>query len=432
MRAIKVRNVEIGETARICVPLTGGEIPDLVREAEVAVSTGAEIVEWRADCFEPSGRAADIREYLEEALDALRRAVGETPLLFTFRTFEEGSERRISAKDYEAINRQVISCGKADLIDLEYARDPGHIKGLLSAAKEAGIFVILSHHDFEKTPSENEMLDTFMKMQSLGADITKLAVMPFSCEDVFRLLSVAKKMKTSFADRPFIAIAMGEEGKISRLFADSIGSALTYGAGENSSAPGQIRADLLKEALEKSRSRDLPPVIFLIGFMGSGKSTVGQHLSLLLGYEFVDMDALIEKREKMTIARIFEMEGEPYFRELESKVLKELLKGNKIVVACGGGVVGNSCTGETNKALLGKEKPVVFLRDAIESMFGRIAHDRSRPLAASELRSLEEQFDRLARLYQERLPHYEEAATLIVDGTGKDPYQIAMDILKQI
>ena len=369
---------------------------------------------------------------ISNALDRIRAEIGEIPLLFTFRTFEEGGNRKLAEKEYYMLNRHVVFERKADLIDLECSKDEEKIAELIREARKAGVFVVLSKHDFKDTPSEETMLSSFMDMQNAGADITKLAVMPHDCADVCRLLSAANRMKTEIADRPFIAISMGEEGMISRVFAESIGSSVSYGAGRNASAPGQPQAAELRRLLNEKHAKGLPLRIFLIGFMGSGKSSVGKQLSLLLNYRFVDMDSLLEEREGMPISRIFELSGEEYFREAESRVLKELTEEEGIIVSCGGGTIGNTVSGQRNESVLKGNNEVIFIKDSIESMFGRIAHDKGRPLTGSELRGSEEQYERLAALYRERLPHYERAATWTADGSGKDPYAIAVEILKQL
>ena len=433
IKTVQIRNVDIGEkNTKMCVPLTAHDIEGIVKEAALAVEAGSDLIEWRADCYEPSGGNETLQGTLKEGLLSIRKEIGDLPLLFTLRSFEEGGSRRMSEEEYFSLNQEAISSGIPDLIDLEYTKNREQMELAISEAHNAGMKVILSQHDFLKTPSEKELMERYLGMQSLGADITKQAVMPIDSRDVFRLLSVAKRMKNECADRPFIAISMGEEGMVSRVFAEHIGSAITYAAGENASAPGQIKAAELKKLLTRLRDKGLPPQIFLIGFMGSGKTTVGKHLGLLLQHEFIDMDALIEQREQMTILRIFEMQSEEYFRELEHKTLMELSQREAVVVACGGGVVGNDYTSEKNETSLAQGKTVVFIKDTEESMFGRIAHDKTRPLAASEMRSLEEQFGHLSELYHKRLPYYEQTATITVDAAGKNPYQIAVEVLSQL
>lgn len=433
MKTVNVRNIVIGEgIPKVCIPLTEKDLPGLFEEAKLAAASGADIVEWRADCFDLSAEAEKMSRQISEALERIRQAIGEIPLLFTFRTFEEGGSRPLTEEDYFILNRNVVLEGKADLIDLEYARNEEKVGEVIREARKRGMFVILSQHDFTQTPSEESMIAIYENMQDAGADITKLAVMPHDCADVYKLLSVANIMKTKIADRPFIAISMGEEGMISRVFAESIGSAVSYGAGKNASAPGQLRAGDLRTILDEKHEKGLPKRIFLIGFMGSGKSTVGKHLSLLLRYRFVDMDSLIEEREGMSIPLIFELSGEEYFRNAENSVLKELAVEKHIVVSCGGGLVGNGISGEMNEAVLKGNAAIIFIKDRIESMFGRIAHDKGRPLTGSELRGSEEQFERLAALYEDRLPRYERAATWIADGTDKDPYGIAVEILEHL
>ena len=109
--------------------------------------------------------------------------------------------------------------------------------------------VVASNHDFHKTPAQEEIVSRLKKMQELGADIPKIAVMPQNKKDVLTLLAATEEMATEYADRPIITMSMAGTGVISRLCGEVFGSALTFGAVGKASAPGQMGAEDLKTVL---------------------------------------------------------------------------------------------------------------------------------------------------------------------------------------
>ena len=113
-----------------------------------------------------------------------------------------------------------------------------------------GLGVIVSSHDFEKTPPKEELVSRMEKMQRLGADIAKVAVMPRSGEDVLTLLSATLEMHEHHARVPLITMSMSSAGVLSRLSGEVFGSALTFGAASQVSAPGQIGVRDLKTVLD--------------------------------------------------------------------------------------------------------------------------------------------------------------------------------------
>lgn len=165
--------------------------------------------------------------------------------------------------------------------------------------------------------------------------------------------------------------------------------------------------------------------IVLIGFMGSGKSTLGKELSDKLGLFFFDVDAYIEEKYQREIKEIFAKEGEEAFRRMETEALKEiLLKEEEVLVSTGGGVV----TREENVALL-KEKGLVFyLKAGVETILSRLKGDVSRPLLQSE--DLEK---KIRELMAHREGAYLEAADYVIptDGTSvPDLVEECFQILK--
>jgi shikimate kinase len=116
--------------------------------------------------------------------------------------------------------------------------------------------------------------------------------------------------------------------------------------------------------------------IVLVGFMGTGKSTVGRFLAEKLGWEFIDTDHYIEKQEKMSIAELFNKHGEPYFREIETRSILEIMEKSNQVISTGGGAV----LAEENRRSLKANGFVVALTASLETIIQRVGGDRNRPL----------------------------------------------------
>ncbi len=158
--------------------------------------------------------------------------------------------------------------------------------------------------------------------------------------------------------------------------------------------------------------------LYLIGFMGSGKSTVGKRVASLLQWPFLDLDDLIVEREGMEIERIFALKGETYFRDVESQVLKGLSQ-KKAVVATGGGIVER----RENVDYLKSTGFVVFLRMSFDLFLKRLESlKEGRPLLAQDIEDVRKRFEL-------RQPLYESACHCVVDVDGKDVETVAEEVL---
>ena len=246
MSTVKIRNVVIGEgMPKICVPIVGKTKEDILKAAAVIKDTNHHIVEWRVDWFEDAFDFDKVAEVLNE----LRVLLEDTPLLFTFRTANEGGERAIDRSHYLKLNLDVISLNLIDIIDVELFSGDDIVSKIVTKAHANNVAVIASNHDFNKTPDKDEILERLIKMQKLGADIPKIAVMPTCKKDVITLLAATEEMATNHNDTPIITMSMGSMGLISRLCGEAFGSALTFGAIGKTSAPGQMNAADLSKIL---------------------------------------------------------------------------------------------------------------------------------------------------------------------------------------
>ncbi len=245
MTPVIVRNVKIGEgLPKICVPIVGKTREEILDAAQKLLPVGADLVEWRVDWYE------DVFHYekVEETAKQLRSVLGDMPLLFTFRTSKEGGEASIETADYVALNQKICASGYVDLVDVEAFTGDDAVKAVVEEAHKYGVKVIASNHDFDKTPEKSDIIFRLRKMQELGADIPKIAVMPRNKKDVLILLCATEEM-TAYADRPIITMSMAGTGVISRICGEVFGSALTFGCVGKASAPGQMDAQTLREML---------------------------------------------------------------------------------------------------------------------------------------------------------------------------------------
>lgn len=246
MNTVKVRNIEIGAgIPKICVPIVGVTREEILAAAENIKSTKADVVEWRVDWYE------NIFDFTktEATMQALREVLGEMPILFTFRTSKEGGEKAIETETYVELNQNAAKTGLIDLVDVEAFTGDEAVKAIVEIAHANGVKVIASNHDFHKTPAKEEIVSRLRKMQELGADIPKIAVMPQNTKDVLTLLAATEEMVSEYADRPIITMSMSGTGVISRLCGEVFGSALTFGAVGKVSAPGQMRIEDLTTVL---------------------------------------------------------------------------------------------------------------------------------------------------------------------------------------
>lgn len=198
--------------------------------AIIAKKLGADILELRIDLLDSDAHLA-LQDIKKTGL----------PVIITNRMKQEGGAWKGSEE--ERIQTLISLLPAADAVDIELcAKDRDAV---VKKARDAGKTVIISTHDFEKTPGNDVMERMINDSFAAGADIAKVAVMPNSLADVLRLLDVTLLSKAAVC-----TIAMGEKGKYSRVVAPVYGSVMTYGYVEKATAPGQLRVDKLRQILK--------------------------------------------------------------------------------------------------------------------------------------------------------------------------------------
>lgn len=251
MKVIKVKNINIGEgKPKICVPVIGNSISVIAQNAKAAGESIADIVEWRCDYFDG---VFDKNRALE-ALEVVSNNIGEKPLLCTFRSSNEGGEQAITSEKYIELYVILMQTGLVDMVDVELFAGDELVEAIIAKAKEYNVKVIISNHDFDKTPGDEDIRNRLIKMQSLGGDIAKIAVMPKNNADVLRLMSITRSTKDECMNIPVITMSMAAKGVISRISGEIFGSDVTFGAVTDISAPGQININVLSGILDTIHS----------------------------------------------------------------------------------------------------------------------------------------------------------------------------------
>ena len=210
---------------------------DPIETARSAKLLGADILEIRFDLLD-----------ITTSHDAIKlvkdiKSATNLPCIATNRLQSEGGKWSGTEEDRIGLLIEILE--QVDAVDIELSAGKDVRKKVIQSAKDTGRTVIVSSHDFNKTPAVDLMRKTLDDCFDAGADIAKIAVMPESMQDVLNLLQVTQDSRA-----PVCTISMGDLGKHSRIVASCYGSVLTYGSVGDAVAPGQLRVDELKTALE--------------------------------------------------------------------------------------------------------------------------------------------------------------------------------------
>lgn len=239
---IKMKDTVIGEgEVRVCVPIMPKHLNELLDTLKALKEERFDLLEWRADYY-------DDGEDYDVALNCIHEAFGHKPIIFTYRMADEGGYKDISNTQYMTLCYKAVASGYIDAIDLQGKRD---VAPIIEKAKAKGVTVILSFHDFEKTPEKESLLQLMMGFEEKGADLVKVATLANSKQDALRLMDACMEASLKCA---YIGIAMGDHGKLTRVCSDWFGSAITYAQACGATAPGQLSLREMHEIVNNLRT----------------------------------------------------------------------------------------------------------------------------------------------------------------------------------
>lgn len=211
---------------KIAIPIFQKNCKDVIEVANECIDKGADILEFRIDALE-NPKISEIKSAIDEI---------NFPIIATNRIQSEGGSFR--GTEEERFNILYECCDIVDYVDIELQSRDEYINKI----HDTGVTTIISYHDFEKTPNLNEITYIVEKEQELG-DIAKVAFMPQNLEDTLTILAVLSHCENT------IAISMGELGSYTRVMASKFNSPITFAAGTDVTAPGQIDIETMKVLL---------------------------------------------------------------------------------------------------------------------------------------------------------------------------------------
>ena len=234
-----------GRLPAVCAPLVAGTHAELVAETGAVAAKQPDLLEWRVDFFRGISDTAQVLA----AAAAVREASRGIPILFTRRSQREGGQPiPLDEAQVLAMYEAVMASGAVDLVDYEMDNEPGLLSRVRDLSRTRGLPLVLSFHNFQATPSSEQLAARFAQAHALGADVAKVAVMPQSMDDVHRLLGATLQASASLPI-PVISMAMGGLGAVTRVCGGVFGSALTFAVGAAASAPGQMPIEDVRSAL---------------------------------------------------------------------------------------------------------------------------------------------------------------------------------------
>ncbi len=228
------------------VPITAKTKEQALAQAQVIANTAdADLAEFRIDLL---SFASDTKQVIALGHE-LKKILGNKPMIATIRTKNEGGQLEISDVDYGKTYQAYLKNPFMDCLDVEMFRDQKVVSEIVQKAHQKKVLIVMSNHDFQKTPSQDEIEKRLLKQDQMGADILKIAVMPKSKQDVFTLMNATLKVSQQTI-KPLLTMSMGQLGTISRVATANMGGSYSFGMIGQASAPGQIDVTKLKQILQ--------------------------------------------------------------------------------------------------------------------------------------------------------------------------------------
>lgn len=228
------------------VPITAKTKEQALAQAQVIANTAdADLAEFRIDLL---SFASDTKQVIALGHE-LKKILGNKPMIATIRTKNEGGQLEISDADYGKTYQAYLKNPFMDWLDVEMFRDQKVVSEIVQKAHQKKVLVVMSNHDFQKTPNQDEIEKRLLKQDQMGADVLKIAVMPKSKQDVFTLMNATLKVSQQ-TTKPLLTMSMGQLGTISRVATANMGGSYSFGMIGQASAPGQIDVTKLKQILQ--------------------------------------------------------------------------------------------------------------------------------------------------------------------------------------
>lgn len=245
-RPIEVRNAVLGgERPLVCVPFVGKDKDSLMSEVSKITSAAVDMIELRVDAW-------DCVEDTNEStfrVSEVRRLVGDIPIILTCRGHWEGGFKEVSEEAKDRLYESVLQRGLVDFVDKELSYGFQKLSELKEKTAVAGAHLIISYHNFSKTPSKEFIYSQLVSQVRCGADVPKIAVMPLAEEDILTLLAATLSFRRDYPEYPLITMSMAKLGVSSRIIGCLFGSDLSFAVGSQASAPGQMPVNELNTAL---------------------------------------------------------------------------------------------------------------------------------------------------------------------------------------
>lgn len=246
--SINIKGITIGEgVPKVCVPVVETKDETIINQLKELDQLDLDLIELRIDFYENITDYNALKNlFLNIAALSLKK-----PIILTNRTLKEGGQIEVTEQDYFKIYQIALETNAFDIYDVELSAGTNMVIELRTLIHEANKYMLMSAHHFDRTPEIDSLMQKFKSMDSLEADIMKIAVMPEDQMDVLNLLSFTTLAKHEYPNKPIVTMSMGSLGLVSRLIGEQFGSAITFGCVGKTSAPGQMEYQDLKNILTK-------------------------------------------------------------------------------------------------------------------------------------------------------------------------------------
>lgn len=239
-KKLKIADFQTGKLPAVAVSIIESDFQKIVKQIAIANNASCDLIEWRVDFFISKFKTIPSLNELKVIAKSTNK-----PMIFTWRTFEEGGQAPFKLEMYLELYRRAVA-SNFQVLDIEY-RHFNLLRTFISEV-EGEIPIICSWHDFNHV--SKSLLSQGIKMSQTGAEIIKVAVMPQTSSEVDLFLKETKKLNNRIS-QPLISVAMGSKAQNTRLIGYKFGSSLTFGSLKDPSAPGQYNVEILRRQLNE-------------------------------------------------------------------------------------------------------------------------------------------------------------------------------------